>query len=89
MIENEIYEEISTDDIPPNFKIVEETCGLVVARELIKHLGGININIPSLRSMDKTVKRYVRKNKYRYTAQTFARALDLSTKTIYNYIKKD
>lgn len=86
MIAEELLNELTEDDLPEHYRIVAETCGMDVAKTLIKELGGLQILIPNPRKMT-CVKRFVVKNKDRYTVQTMARGIGISERAIYNIIK--
>lgn len=58
----EIYDLIEYEDLPYHYRIVADSCGMTIARELIKQLAGFSINIPPLTKMPNAVIRYCELN---------------------------
>jgi len=53
---------LEEQDLPENFQIVSETCGIETARILIKELGGITVSIPMVNSLRSLIERYIKEN---------------------------
>ena len=58
-IKKGLLEEIRYEDLPEEFKLVADSCGMEVAKTLINELGGIRISIPMAKSIRTAVKRLV------------------------------
>jgi hypothetical protein len=86
MIKNDILQHLDYDDLPENFKIVAEVCGIDVAKQLITELEGIYINVPKITSMRTLVERYC-KSHPELNQKKLARKLGLNERTISNIIR--
>ena len=84
MLADDLLKEIEESDLPENFRIVADSCGMDVARALIKDWGGIKVTIPSPRSksLRPALYRFVQKNKSKHSVATLARSLNLCESTI-------
>jgi len=85
MIEEEILKDLQESDLPDNFMIVADNCGIEVVRKLILELGGLQFCIPKLTSIKPLIKRYIAQNPEKNN-QRLARELSLNVRTIDNII---
>lgn len=61
-IKKEILDELKYEDLPENFQLVAEACGMDIVKSLIIELGGFRMDIPQARSLKKTIARYMKKS---------------------------
>jgi len=80
-IKQELIEEIKYDDLPDNFKVVADACGLEVAKALIVELGGCRLDVPQTRSLKKTISRFI-KSRREVPAWKIAQELHLTERFI-------
>lgn len=82
-LKQEIIEEIKYEDLPENYKMVADACGMEVAKALIVELGGYRLDIPQPRSLKKTIARFI-KAKDNVPTRKIAQELNLTER----YIRK-
>lgn len=82
MREKELISMVKEDDLPENFRIVSELCGLEVAKSLLTELGGIQIAIPKVTSLNKVMIRYIKERHRLDSPKKLARDLDISERTL-------
>lgn len=90
MIKEDILKHLELSDLPENFRIVAEVCGMDVAKALINELGGIYINIPQITSMKNLIRKYcntVAQTHPQKTKQQLAKEIGLNERTIQKIIK--
>ena len=80
-IQEEAFKELEYNDLPEEYRIVAELCGMEIAVTLIKNLGGLCINIPTPRRMNGMIGRFA-KNNPAISAKKIARALDCSERHV-------
>jgi Mor family transcriptional regulator len=79
---------ITVDDMPnADMRMVAELCGVEVAIELMRHLGGINIYIP--RTAEKEfLKKYVVERYNGHNAKELAIDLGISVRKVFNILNE-
>jgi len=88
MRNQDIIELLEKQDLPEHFQIVVETCGIEIAKILIKELGGITINIPMLNSLRSLIERYIKVNANEMSIKKIARELNMNERVVINIAKR-
>ena len=56
-----IFEELQIEDLPDNFKMVAERCGMDIVKNLMINVPSLAIYIPRVQSLQNLVDRYILK----------------------------
>ena len=84
MRNEDIIEMLEEHDLPEHFQIVAETCGIKIAKILIKELSGIAVPIPMVTSLRSLLERYIKENVNEIPINKIARELGMNERAIAN-----
>ncbi len=79
----DIFGEISHEDLTEDLRIVASTCGIETVRNLLRNCAGMSIYIPRISRLDQFIVRYIRESRGKSFKQ-IARELGVSEQ----YIKR-
>lgn len=88
MRQDDVYSMMNHQDLPEQFRIVSEVCGIETAKILIKGLGGISVSIPKLTSLRPLLERYIKENIDDVPVKKIAMTLGMNERAIGNIVKK-
>lgn len=61
---SDFYDQIKYEDLNPDIKMIADSCGIDVARNIIRHLGGLQFYIPKVTGFESFVLRFMFENKH-------------------------
>jgi Mor family transcriptional regulator len=72
-----ILDNIRTEDLNPDARLLADTFGIEIVKEMIEKFGGMYIYIPKYTGLHKTIKRYIKEHPGK-TAIEYAKELEVS-----------
>ena len=91
---NRIVELVQPEDLTGDLKLICDTCGIDVVRSLLGNCAGVNIYIPSPKSMPDVLRRYVderfggRPPQGDLEFKLLAVELDISMSSVRSFVKR-
>ncbi len=79
---------LEESDLPEDFKIVAEFCGLDIAKPLLTELEGMRIYIPQIKTLKKLNIKYIKKFMNSKTIRQLARDLNMSETSVKSYLNE-
>jgi|GEM_PF-5871823 len=76
-----LLENIKIEDLNPDARLLADTFGIDIVKEMIEKFGGMYIYIPRYTGLHKAIKRYIRDNPGK-TASEYAKELEISINVI-------
>ncbi len=86
-IKEDFISGIRYDDLPNDFKLVADACGIETARLLIEKLGGIRLNIPMAKSLRSAIARIMKAQDGSIPLKKIAIELGCSENSLINLAK--
>jgi hypothetical protein len=76
-----ILDNIRAEDLNPDARLLADTFGIDVVKEMIEKFGGMYIYIPRYTGLHKAIKRYIKANPGK-TANDYAQELEISVNIV-------
>lgn len=89
-IEDIILDNLETDDLSPDMKLISDTLGFDIAKQIMKLLGGARLHIPMPKTYNvKALKKYLIRNKeQKFNVIKLSSDFRISTDTVSKCIKE-
>jgi hypothetical protein len=84
---NNVFEQLTENDLTPDLQLLADTCGMQTVIKLLENFAGLNFYIPKISRLEPFVERYLKQNSQK-SIKVLARELGVSEQYLKNMEKR-